>query len=112
MGKEEFDAFAEFCAAQHADFDERDWEQILPGDGALKAAAASYLSKTSWYGHSEQLEKLSERIPAMACADPVRNEQDSGNGTEFRFDVALFSANVRYRIALRRLYRPVANRAR
>jgi hypothetical protein len=103
MDNEAIDELAQFCADQYYCFDAEQWMQKTTQYRRACLALAGYLSRTSWYGHSEQLDRVGTlaRSQLADAADAV-NSQDQET-----LDIARFSARIRVRIAQMRLQVPV-----
>lgn len=110
MHRQAFDALAKFCVDQYRAFDPRAWVGQGVFDGRLVAGAAKYLSMTSWYGHAEELERISASV--IDCVESNTQELiaiSAGLQRELQdigFDLVHFSAKVRYGIAECRLDHP------
>lgn len=90
------DSLVQFCAEQLQAFDPDAWRRTETLDRKALAIAAKYLSMTSWYGHDFALESLAEELrPGMSLTWNFERESASSG-----FDLAYFSAALRYRIAI------------
>lgn len=79
----------DFCTRQHGAFQESAWleAQMVPHDE--KVAACLFLSGTDWYGYSDRLLGLAEKL-SPGCSDKVG---DILRG--LRFDCLRFSTLLR-----------------
>lgn len=91
MDNRTVDELAQFCAEQYYRFNAEDWLRLAQQHRRAPVILARYLSGTSWYGHSEQLEQLASRVPGNGA-------DDDGNAGP-AVDIARFSGVIRYRIA-------------
>ena len=108
MDRHATEQLVQFCIAQQKNFSPHDWYARFETDGAAVAFVAKYLSMTSWYGHSEELEK----ITAATCASA---ENSTGLHRESRiidFDLPSFSVKLRAGLAVTDQLRPPARRER
>lgn len=94
MDNRTVDELAQFCAEQYYRFNAEDWLRVAQQHRRAPVILARYLSGTSWYGHSEQLEQLASRV-SVAGADDADDADDAGTAV----DIARFSGVIRYRIA-------------
>lgn len=78
------------------------WPRSLPG---APLVLAKYLSGTSWYGHSDELERIASLAGARAPADGGTAGRDGES-----VDIGRFSGIIRARIALMRIPGPSAGR--
>lgn len=90
MDSEPQSGIEEFCAAQYYAFDAGAWLARAASDGLRVAAAAEYLSLTSWYGHEEELASVAAHIRATLAT-----------GAAAGIPLAHFSARTRYLLAQR-----------
>jgi hypothetical protein len=81
-----------FCAEQYYAFDERAWLERGAAEGARLAAAAEYLSMSSWFGHEEELAAIAAAIRAGAAG----RSQSGG------LSLGRLSARTRYLVAQRK----------
>lgn len=91
MDNRTVEELAQFCAEQYYRFNAEDWLRLAQQHRRAPVILARYLSGTSWYGHSEQLEQL-------ASADLTAIPDDAGQ-SDASVDIARFSGVIRYRIA-------------
>jgi len=106
MDNEAIDELAQFCADQYYCFDAEQWMQKTTQYRRACLALAGYLSRTSWYGHSEQLDRVGTLARTqLADAAVAVNSEDQET-----LDIARFSARIRVRIAQMRLQVPVQDR--
>jgi len=98
MDAQAYRSITQFCVDQHGKFDALAWKRRSAADRKLVAAAAKYLSMTSWFGYEDQLERIAMDIDASFASGSDFNRELGAIG----FDLALFSASVRYGIAARR----------
>ena len=99
MDTRESNALTQFCIDQYYEFDADAWLRQGADERNASALAAMYLSMTSWYGHEEQLERIAARARAVYSTGEEFQRAAQSNG----FDLAHFSAAVRYGIAMRRM---------
>lgn len=93
-------SLARFCADQYFGFEPDAWTQFASSaDRVTLAAAAGYLSMTSWYGREEELARIAAALVQVAEADTRAPD----GAQQRRFDLEHFSAALRIEIATRRL---------
>lgn len=84
------ESLAQFCIAQSDAFNRDDWYARFNIDGKAVALAAKYLSRTSWYGHEEELEQIAIAMDAFDNSYGLHRESRA-----IGFDLAHFSYTVR-----------------
>ena len=95
MDNQTIEELAQFCADQYYRFDAEQWLEKTATYRCIPIALAKYLSGTSWYGHSEQLDSIS----TIARAN-LTGETDAGSSNaQEAIDIARFSGIIRFRIA-------------
>lgn len=93
-------SLARFCADQYFGFETDAWAQFAGStDCAVLAAAARYLSMTSWYGRTDELARIASGLVTQAEADT----RAPAGAQERDFDLEHFSAVLRVEVATRRL---------
>ncbi len=95
MDNQTIEELAQFCADQYYRFDAEQWLEKTATYRCIPIALAKYLSGTSWYGHSEQLDSIS----TIARVN-MTGEADTGSSdAREAIDIARFSGIIRFRIA-------------
>jgi hypothetical protein len=91
MNNQIIDELTDFCAIQYYDFNADEWLRRIDQYSGAPVVLARYLSETSWYGHSVELERIAD------TAETSRTGKPSGTTS---VDIARFSGVIRFRIAL------------
>lgn len=95
------ESLAQFCIAQSDEFNPDDWDVQFAMNQKALALAAKYLSKTRWYGHEEELERI-----VVATQDVVESSLGLHRESQaIGFDLPYFSYTVRSGIAQARIGR-------
>jgi hypothetical protein len=97
MDERAFQSLTQFCADQFSVFDACAWGEKCAIDRRAITVTAKYLSMTSWYGHEEELERISVGVDA-----PILNVSQLHRETQaIGLDLKTLSARLRHKIALR-----------
>jgi hypothetical protein len=92
MHRDSLSEMHHFCAEQYYAFDAEAWLARAARDGLRVAAAAEYLSMTSWYGHEEELASIAAKL--RTAFGPTRVAA---------VGLAELSARTRYLVAQRKI---------
>ncbi len=91
MNEQTISELTDFCAVQYYDFNADEWLCRIDQYSGAPIVLARYLSATSWYGHSMELERIAD------TAENARTGKLAGTPS---VDIARFSGVIRFRIAL------------
>ena len=91
MNNQTIDELTDFCAIQYYDLNADEWLRRIDQYSGAPVVLARYLSATSWYGHSVELERI---------ADTAETARAGTRASTPAVDIARFSGVIRFRIAL------------